>query len=156
MTMIMPNTLLPSLQQRSVDVSCGLLIVPLFRGSSRFESLILSHHSKFKFTCACSKEEIHDDDDDDAQPLPQPSQGPTSQTLHHRPSNPRFSTLSRLPLSFLLSSECGTDKTDKSRPDHGLDFQIKPFNLFPFRLEAALNTDSLPRDTFWEGGLKEP
>jgi len=30
---------------------------------SRFESLILSHHSRF--TCECNKEEINDDDDDD-------------------------------------------------------------------------------------------
>ena len=37
--------------------------MPLFRGSSRFESLILSHHSKF--TCECDKQDIHDDDDDD-------------------------------------------------------------------------------------------
>ena len=34
----------------------------LFRGSSRFESLILSHHSRF--TCECNKEEIDDDDDE--------------------------------------------------------------------------------------------
>ena len=34
----------------------------LFRGSSRFESLILSHHSRF--TCECNKEEINDDNDD--------------------------------------------------------------------------------------------
>ena len=31
-------------------------------GSSRFESLILSHHSRF--TCECNKEEINDDNDD--------------------------------------------------------------------------------------------
>jgi len=31
-----------------VDSSCRLLIVPLFRGSSRLESLILSHHSRFQ------------------------------------------------------------------------------------------------------------
>jgi len=36
----------------------------LFRGSSRFESLILSHHSRF--TCKCNKEDTNDDDD--AQP----------------------------------------------------------------------------------------
>ena len=35
--------------------------MPLFRGSSRFESLILSHHARF--TCECNKEEINDDDD---------------------------------------------------------------------------------------------
>ena len=35
--------------------------MPLFRGSSRFESLILSHHSRF--TSECNKEEINDDDD---------------------------------------------------------------------------------------------
>ena len=44
-----------------VDSSCRPLIVPLFRGSSRFESLILSHHSRF--TCECNKEEINDDDE---------------------------------------------------------------------------------------------
>ena len=44
-----------------VDSSCRLLIVPNFRGSSRFESLVLSHHSRF--TCECNKEEINDDDD---------------------------------------------------------------------------------------------
>ena len=30
------------------DSNCRLLIVPPFRGSSRFESLILSHHSRTK------------------------------------------------------------------------------------------------------------
>jgi len=40
-----------------------LLIVPLFRGSSRFESLVFSHHSRF--TCECNKKEINDDDDAD-------------------------------------------------------------------------------------------
>jgi len=44
-----------------VDSSCRLLIVPLFRGSSRFVSLILSHHSRF--TRECNKEDINDDDD---------------------------------------------------------------------------------------------
>ena len=44
-----------------VDSSCRLLIVPIFRSSSRFESLILSQHSWF--TCECNKEEINDDDD---------------------------------------------------------------------------------------------
>ena len=39
--------------------------MPLFRGSSRFESLILSHHSR-KITCACDEEDINDDKDDDA------------------------------------------------------------------------------------------
>ena len=34
-----------------------LLIVPLFRGSSRFESLIVSHHSRYKVTCECNKED---------------------------------------------------------------------------------------------------
>ena len=33
---------------------------------SRFESLILSHHSRF--TCECNIEEINDDDDDDDNP----------------------------------------------------------------------------------------
>ena len=42
-----------------VDSSCRLLIAPLFRGSSRFESLIVSHHSKF--ICECNKKEINDD-----------------------------------------------------------------------------------------------
>ena len=46
-----------------VDSSCRLLIVPLFRGSSRFESLILSHHSRHKVTCECNEEDINDDDD---------------------------------------------------------------------------------------------
>ena len=32
-------------------------------GSSRFESLISSHNSRF--TCECNKEELNDDDDDD-------------------------------------------------------------------------------------------
>ena len=42
---------------------------------SRFESLILSHHSKFEVTSECYKEEINDDeDDDDASPPPYPSQ----------------------------------------------------------------------------------
>ena len=50
----------------AVDSRCRLLIVPLCRGSSRFESLILSHHSRF--TCECTKEEINDDDDDDDLP----------------------------------------------------------------------------------------
>jgi len=31
---------------------------------SRFESLILSHHSGFSVTCECNEEEINDDDDD--------------------------------------------------------------------------------------------
>ena len=48
-----------------VDSSCRLLIVPLFRGSSRFEGLILSHHSRYKVTCECNEEGINDDDDDD-------------------------------------------------------------------------------------------
>ena len=44
------------------DKSCRLLIVPLFRGSSRFESLILSHHSRFNVTCECHQENIDDED----------------------------------------------------------------------------------------------
>ena len=44
------------------DNSCRLLIVPLFRGSSRFESLILLHY--FMFTCEYNKEETKDDKDD--------------------------------------------------------------------------------------------
>ena len=54
----------PKARTTSPDSSCRLLIVPLFRGSSRFESLILSHHSRF--TGECNKEDIDDDDDDDA------------------------------------------------------------------------------------------
>ena len=46
-----------------VDSSCRLLTVPLFRGSSRFESLILSHHSRFNVRSECNEEEITDDDD---------------------------------------------------------------------------------------------
>ena len=34
--------------------------------SSRFESLILSHHSRYKVTCECNEEDINDDDDDKA------------------------------------------------------------------------------------------
>ena len=53
----------PAYHTRVAEVNsrCRLLIVPLFRGSSRFESLILSHHSRF--TCECNKEEIDDDDE---------------------------------------------------------------------------------------------
>ena len=44
-----------------VDSSCRLFIVPLFRGSRRFESFILSHHSRF--TCESNnKHKINDDD----------------------------------------------------------------------------------------------
>ena len=50
-----------------VGSSCRLLKVPLFRGSSRFESLILSHHSRF--TRECNKEEINDDDDECVAPV---------------------------------------------------------------------------------------
>ena len=35
--------------------------MPLFRGSSIFESLMLSHHSRF--TCECDKEEIKDENE---------------------------------------------------------------------------------------------
>ena len=42
-----------------------LLVVPLFRGSGIFESLILSHHSRF--TCERNKEEINDDHVEPAQ-----------------------------------------------------------------------------------------
>ena len=38
-------------------------MVPPFRGSSRFECLILSHH--LSFTYECSKEDVNDDDDDE-------------------------------------------------------------------------------------------
>ena len=34
---------------------CERLIVPPFRGSSRFESLILSHHSRRKVVCECNE-----------------------------------------------------------------------------------------------------
>ena len=40
---------------------CKILIVPSFRGSSRFESLIISRHSRF--TCECNQEEMNNDDD---------------------------------------------------------------------------------------------
>ena len=39
------------------------VIVPLFRGSSRFDSLIFSHHFRFSITCECNKEGINDDHD---------------------------------------------------------------------------------------------
>jgi len=64
-----PKALEPSCSRAKrvseVDGSCRLLIVPLFRGSSRAESLILSHHSRLNVTCECDKEEMDDDDDDD-------------------------------------------------------------------------------------------
>jgi len=47
------------------DSSCRRLIVSLFRDSSRFESLDVSHHSRF--TCERNKEEINDDDSQDHQ-----------------------------------------------------------------------------------------
>ena len=40
------------------ESSCMFVMVPLFRGSSRFASLILSHHSRV--TCECNKGEIND------------------------------------------------------------------------------------------------
>ena len=40
------------------DSSCRRLIVPLFRGSSRFESLILPRHSRFE--CECNQEYMTD------------------------------------------------------------------------------------------------
>ena len=51
-----------------VDSSCRLSIVSLFRGSSRFESLILSHHFRFNVTCERNKEEIDDDDASEGAP----------------------------------------------------------------------------------------
>ena len=42
------------------DSSCMLLMVPLFRGRSRFESLIFSHQSRLNVTCECFKEEVVD------------------------------------------------------------------------------------------------
>ena len=44
--------------------------MPLFRGSRRFESSILSHHSRFNVTYECNNEEIDDDDDDGAETVP--------------------------------------------------------------------------------------
>ena len=41
-------------------LSFNVTAVQFQRGSSRFESLILSHHSRF--TCECNEEEINDDD----------------------------------------------------------------------------------------------
>ena len=43
--------------QREVDSNCGLLIVSSFRGSSRFEILILSHHFRYTVACECTKED---------------------------------------------------------------------------------------------------
>ena len=43
--------------------SCRHLTEPLFRVSSRFESLILSHHLRFNVTCEGNKGKIDDDDD---------------------------------------------------------------------------------------------
>jgi hypothetical protein len=45
-----------------VDSSCRLLIVPLFRGSSSFESLTSSHPG-FSVKCECNGEEINDGDE---------------------------------------------------------------------------------------------
>ena len=53
-----------------LDSSCRLLIVPLFRGNSRCESLILSHHFRFNVTCERYKEEFNDDEDDDGRHRP--------------------------------------------------------------------------------------
>ena len=39
--------------------------MPLLRGSSRFDSLVLSHIFGFNGTCECNKEEIKFNDDDD-------------------------------------------------------------------------------------------
>ena len=49
------------LRVAGVESRCRLLIVPLLRGSSRFQSSILSHHVRFK--CGFDKEEVHDDDE---------------------------------------------------------------------------------------------
>ena len=38
-----------------VGSNCRLLIVPLFRGSSRFDFLILSHPSRKKVACECNE-----------------------------------------------------------------------------------------------------
>jgi len=43
------------------DVTSFEVMSVSVRGSSRFESLILSHQSRF--TCGCNQEEIDDDDD---------------------------------------------------------------------------------------------
>ena len=48
------------------DSSCRLLMVQLFRGNSRLESLILSHYSRF--TCERNTEKIIDEDDDEGRP----------------------------------------------------------------------------------------
>ena len=48
---------------KGVESSCRLLIVPLFRGGSRFQSLILTHHSRF--TGECNEAETDDDVDND-------------------------------------------------------------------------------------------
>ena len=45
-----------------VDIGCRFLIVSLVRGSSRFESLISSHH--FSVACECNEEGINGDDDE--------------------------------------------------------------------------------------------
>ena len=45
-----------------VGSSCRIFLVPLFRGSSRFESLILSHHSRFNVKhVTLNKDEINDE-----------------------------------------------------------------------------------------------
>ena len=54
----------PGPRVSEVDSSCRLVIVPLFRGRSRFARLVLSHHSRFNVTCECNKEEINYDDKD--------------------------------------------------------------------------------------------
>ena len=53
-----------------VDSNYRLWIVPLFHGSSRFASSILSRHSRQKVTCECNDEDITDDDDDVSQLYP--------------------------------------------------------------------------------------
>ena len=51
-----------SSRRPSAEKACGVTSSGFARACSRFESLILSHHSRF--TCKCNKEDITDDDDD--------------------------------------------------------------------------------------------
>ena len=44
-----------------VETGCRLLKVPIFRGSSKFECSISSHHSRFNVAYEYIKEEINDD-----------------------------------------------------------------------------------------------
>ena len=59
-----PKALEPSCSRAKrtpqVDSSRRLLLVPHFRGGSRFESLIESRHFRFNVACECNKEEINE------------------------------------------------------------------------------------------------